>query len=481
VLDRVFWVNPELISDDPGGAAEADLATDIDRLTTIEVDGATVAIELQRRPAFGGAAEWRFSRATVAEIDRLYGEHGFGWLGDRLPPFFFSVEVAQIRLWQLIAILVLVAVGWLVARALAPQVLRALRAGGRRTSAAWDDALFDALQGPLRLGLLAGFLYLAVPRLHLEGPAAGALDVVWKLLVILSLGWILSRWLDVGLGLIARSARLEVNEVARSFIPVLSRVAKMVIWLLVAVAVLDSVGVQVMGLVAGLGLGGIALAFAAQKTIENLFGSFAIAADQPFRVGDFVKIGGASGTVEDVGLRSTRLRTLGRTMITIPNGSIISSQVENYGTRDRFLFKITIGVLYSTSRAQLELIIDETKKLLLGHPHVYKEVVRVRLESFGDSAVNISVLTWLLADSYNHYTAVVEELNFSILEIVEDAGTGFAFPSRTVYTTREAGVDAALAAEAESVVEARRSSGELWIPEPPESLGPPVDELEDED
>ena len=173
------------------------------------------------------------------------------------------------------------------------------------------------------------------------------------------------------------------------------------------------------------------------------------------------------GTVEEVGLRSTRLRTLGRTVITIPNGTLISQRVENLAPRDRFKFETTIGLVYGSSRQQLEFVIDEIKKMLVAHPKVYHEGVRVRLAGFGASSIDISVLTWVLAADFGESTAVAEDLNFKILDIVGASGTDFAFPSQTLYLGRDGGIDRDRGRAVAEEVEERRRRGELWIPEPP--------------
>ncbi len=466
VLDRTFWVNPEAISNDPAGVPEAGLEPEQERLTTLDLKGQKVDILLTRVHIVGGAV-WVFDRSTVAAIGPLYGEYGFGWLGDHLPAFFFSLELGEVQLWQWIGMALLLAVGWMVATLVARPVLGALRHATKRTAVSWDDGLIEALDGPLRLGLLALLLTIGIPWLRLSAPAQHTTGVLLKLLVVLFLAWIASRWVSTGARVLQQSAVTEANQVARSFIPVFSRIAIVLVWVLAVVVALDQVGVRVVGLVAGLGIGGLAIAFAAQKTIENLFGSIAIAADRPFQVGDFVKIGDIVGTIEDVGLRSTRIRTLARTMVTIPNGSLISDRVENFAARDRFLFNPTIGVLYSSTKAQLEFVLDETKRMLYGRDDVFKEVVRVRIDGFGASSIDIGIFTWILATDFNEFKARVESINFAIYEIVERSGTGFAFPSRTIYTARDDGVDEDKERAVAELVEQRREAGELWVPEPP--------------
>jgi len=403
----------------------------------------------------------------VAAIDPLYEEYGFGWLGDRLPSVFFDVRVAGIALWQWTGLVLLLLLAWFVSLIVTPRLLAVLQHGARKTKTQWDDELVAALDGPARLGVIATVLFLTVPWLGLAGKAADTVGSIWKVLALLFLGWVLSRWVDIGLSVLGKSASARGNEMAKNFLPIFGRVLKTGVWAVAIVAVLDSVGIRVMGLVAGLGIGGVAIAFAAQKTIENLFGSLAIAVDRPFQIGDFVRLGDHEGTVTEVGLRSTRLRTMDRTVISIPNGTLLSERVENYSARDRYRYRTTIGLLYDSSRAQIELVVDEIKKYLLGHPRVHHDDVRVRFARFGDSALEIDVQTWIHASGYHEFTGVAEELNFEILDIVERAGTGFAFPSQTIYMARDAGIDPESAAKAEEELRRRREKGELWIPEPP--------------
>jgi MscS family membrane protein len=471
VLDRTFWVNPEAIPDESQPTPQKGLGPDVERLTTLDLKGSKVDILLQHRQVSGHEDIWVFARATVAAINPLYEQDGYGWLGDHLPAFFFTLEAGEVQLWQWVGLVVLLLAGLLLARLVTPALMGALRRVADRTAIKWDDALVDALDGPARLGILAAFLFFAVPWLGLSEPATKTVGVVWKLVAVLFLGWLLSRWVAIAARVLRLSAAAESNDMARNFIPIFARIMKVGVWAVAIVVGLDSVGVRVMGLVAGLGIGGVAVAFAAQRTVENLFGSLAIAADRPFQIGDFVKIGDLVGTVEEVGLRSTRVRTLARTMVTIPNGPLITERVENFAARDRFLYQTTVGLLYDSTKAQLEYVIDEIKKLLVGHPKVFQEVVRVRLAEFGAYSINIGIFTWLLAADYAEYTALAEELNFKIFEIVAASGSGFAFPSQTLYLGRDGGIDTSLAGKVDTEISRRRENGELWIPEPPAAPG----------
>ncbi len=469
VLDKTFWVDSLVVSDRENGAADDGLGPNQEVLTTLNIEGREIPIRLHVLLDSGGSRAWLFDQTTVSAINELYRAYGYGWLGDHLPATFFTIRVFEVELWQIIGLILLLGAGWVVARLFKGPLMATLGRAVRKTDVAWDDKLAEVVGGPLGLALFAGAVFFGSQWLGLAVPVQEGLAVFWRLIAVLILGWLLSSWVSVGAQVMVRTVGDDSGSLAKSFIPLFARVARFGVWALVAVLALDAAGVQVMGLIAGLGIGGLAVAFAAQKTIENFFGALAIASDRPFQKGDFVDIGGTSGTVEEVGLRSTRLRTTARTLVTIPNGSVSTSKVENLSVRDRILFNPTIGLIYGTTRAQIEFVIDEVKKLLAGHPKVYKESFRVRMASFGDSSLNIGILSWIDTTDYNEYTAVVEELNLEIMRIVEEAGTGFAFPSQTVYLGRDAGIDDPRAAEVGSEVERRRDAGELWLPEPPAS------------
>jgi MscS family membrane protein len=468
VFLRTGCVRLAKVSNDPMGAPEIGVAENEERIATVDVRGEGVEILLSRQWSPDLRVVWTFAPATVAEIDALYGAHGLGWLGDHMPAFFFTVAFAGLQLWQWLALLVIGVAGWGFARVLGHCLVIALRAIARRTKAQWDDAVPGALDGPLGFLLWAAALAVASPVVGLAPAVQQITRVIWKLLALVGLAWLLSRIIDLIAGRVRASG--AHNALALSFIPVAQRVAKVLVFALLVLVALDVVGIKVVAVLAGLGLGGLAVAFAAQKTLENLFGAFAIAGDRPFKVGDFVLIGEVLGTVEDVGLRSTKVRTLQRTLVTIPNGSVTGGLITNFSLRDRMLYNPTIGVVYGTTAAQLTLITDEIRKLLLSHPSVWPEVTRCRFAAFGASSLDIEVFCWIDTSDYNRFTAIAEELNFRIAEIVENAGTSFAFPSRSVYIARDGGIDRERAKAAAAKVAQRRERAELAVPEPSREL-----------
>ena len=199
------------------------------------------------------------------------------------------------------------------------------------------------------------------------------------------------------------------------------------------VSLLAAFGYQVTRVLTGPGIGGLGLAFGAQKTVENLFGSVSIAVDQPFRVGDFVTVAGTTGVVESVGLRSTRLRTLDRTLVSIPNGKLAEERSESFAARDRFRLAATIGLTYDTTRAQMREVLDGLERVLRAHPQIWPDAVVVRFSGFGASSLDIDVMAWFAVPGWPDFQACREQVLLDFMQVVQDAGTAFAFPTRTVH------------------------------------------------
>jgi MscS family membrane protein len=233
-------------------------------------------------------------------------------------------------------------------------------------------------------------------------------------------------------------------------IPLGRRVVKVLVVAMAAIAILSELGYPVASLVAGLGIGGLALALAAQKTVENLFGAFSIGVDQPFREGDFVKIEDFVGTVEAVGLRSTQFRTLDRTLITIPNGRLADMRVESFAARDRIRLFCVLGLVYSTTPAQMRAILAELERLLRAHEKIWPDSLTVRFREFAASSLDIEIMAWFQTQDWNEFLAIRQELFLGFMDLVERAGSSFAFPTRTIHHVQEAPVRSPAALKAAS-------------------------------
>jgi MscS family membrane protein len=232
-----------------------------------------------------------------------------------------------------------------------------------------------------------------------------------------------------------------------------------------ALVILYLAGINIAAAITGLGIGGIAIAFAAQKTLENLFGGIMIISDRPIRVGDFCRAGDTLGTVENIGLRSTRIRTLNRTVVAIPNGQLALVNLENFARRDKIWFHHHLSLRYETTADQLRYVLAEIRKMLYGHPKVESTSARVRFVGFGNSSLNLEAFAYVLETEYADFLSIQEDLLLRVMDIVEASGSSIAFPSQTTYLATDAGLDAAKSREAIDSVRQWREQGRLPFPD----------------
>ena len=338
-----------------------------------------------------------------------------------------------VTLWQLGALALTIVtgalVGWLARRALP----RAMRAAARRTATTWDDAVVERLGGPLGAGAALIAVALALPLVGLTPDVAEWVRRIIRAGLVSTIFWGAWRVVDVSRQAALLSPWAQRVPSSRALVPLGARAVKVLLLVIGAIAVLSLFGVPVASLVAGLGIGGLAIALAAQKTVENLFGAFSIGVDQPFREGDFVKVEDFVGTVEAVGLRSTRFRTLDRTIISIPNGRVADMRLESFAERDRLRLAAVIGLVYGTTEAQMRSVLAGLEGVLRAHPLIWPDAVVVRFREFAASSLDIEVMAWFLTSDWGEFQAIRQEILLRFMQVVEAAGTAFAFPTRTVH------------------------------------------------
>lgn len=227
----------------------------------------------------------------------------------------------------------------------------------------------------------------------------------------------------------------------------------------------ERLGAPVAPLLAGLGVGGLAIALAVRPTLENVIGGFVLFADKPVRVGEFCLFGDKMGTIEEIGLRSTRIRGIDRTVLTVPNAEFSQMQIVNFTRRDQMLYHVTLNLRYETTPDQLRHVMAKIREMLIRHERVSPDPARVRLLDLGPSSLNVEIFAYVSMADYGAYLGVREDLNLRIMDIVAASGTGFAFPSQTLYLGRDQGLDLDRAQQAAAEVERWRRDGRLPFPE----------------
>jgi MscS family membrane protein len=274
---------------------------------------------------------------------------------------------------------------------------------------------------------------LLLPWLELYEPAARGVMRVVRAALLVVFFWGLWRLVDVVRAVVARSRWASAATSAKSLVPLGARVLKALVAAMAIVTFLSLLGYPVASLVAGLGLGGLVFALAAQKTVENLFGAFSIGVDQPFREGDFVKVEDFVGTVEAIGLRSTRFRTLDRTLVSIPNGRLADMRLESFAARDRLRLATVIGLVYETTGDQMRTVLAGFERVLRSQPKIWPEAVVVRFSAFSASSLDIEVMAWFQTADWGEFQAIRQEILLAFMDVVERAGTSMAFPTQTVH------------------------------------------------
>jgi MscS family membrane protein len=422
VLQRATWLDLETISEDSEGAAEDGQPSYRDLLVTLETSDRPVRILLQRVPGDDGERIWKFSNATIAELDILYEEYRYTayveWLAEILPEIsFLGIGLfkwaALASMLALVAPMVLLLAWWLARLMVAPD--RPMHPPVRRFLLGPVSVvvlIIVAQQTLLSLGI--GLVAQQIARTHTLSTAA----VIWLL------------WQAVNL---VREfySNLLVRRGRESSVPLLRPLAsacKLLILLLGVLVWLDNLGYQITAVLTGLGIGGIAVALVLQKPLEDVFGAITLYTQQPIRIGDFGRFGSHTGTVEEISLRTTRIRTLANTLVSVPNMRLASEPIENLSAREKFLYQPLIRLRSDTDAAQLKEILERVRALLAANEQVYDEGARVRFTTIGPISHDLGVFAYVDAPDWAGYLAVAESLNFAILEVLEELGVAFAIP-----------------------------------------------------
>lgn len=448
------------LSNKPEGDLQDGLPTHRELVGVVRTKKGEHKVLLERIQKENNPPVWLFSSDTLKLVPQIYEEIDIPWLEQHLPSVLTEKRLAGHPMYRLVLPFLLIPlaffVGWLVIRVLFSFLHEPL---SRRL----DEEMMRKLgqtRKPLILLIASASVYiLALSAVSLLG------RLFWTFMsstmAVVGLVWLATYFIDAGAQIIEKRRPEAANAVIRLTATLLKALA-VIIGLFVIFYYFA--GINLTAVVAGLGVGGIAIAFAAQKTIENFFGGVFIVWDKPIRLGDFCRAGEHMGTVEHIGLRSTQIRTLNRTVVSIPNGQLSTVSIENFTLRDRFLFRHTLNLRYETTAEQLRYLLARIRELLYRHPRVDSTTARIRFIAFGQSSLDVEIFAYLLETDMNGFLAVQEDLLLRIMDIVESSGSGFAFPSQTLYMAKDGGLDAEKSRAAVDAVRGWRDRGELPFP-----------------
>ncbi len=427
ILDRDPKFEVQHLSNSPEGNLGDGLATGLDYLDSFRVNGKTISLEMQRESE-QGVAIWLVSSDSVARIPQLSALDRESPIEKRLPQGLVTTQFVATPLWIWIALFLLALVLSVVSRVLSRVVIALLTPLVKHYAKTLQSYRLEAFVEPLRL-----LVSIAVFRACMEAipPSALVRDYLLRLLAflfILGAASFLMRVVDVVSDRAASRLDPRQRALSYSIFPLFVRIVKIFIFCLAILFVLSRWGYSTTTILAGLGVGGIAIALAAQKTLENLFGSVSLITDRPVLVGDVCQFGNQTGTVEDIGLRSTRIRTPDRTVVTIPNSVFSTLTLENLSRRDRMWFHPTLYLRRDSTPEQIQEMMEAVTNLLKAHPLVDSSGVPLRFTKIGNQSFDLDIFAYVLTADYNEYLKVQSELLLKILEAASKLKIRFAVP-----------------------------------------------------
>jgi MscS family membrane protein len=463
VLDKAFVGNYSRFNQ-PEGMPQEGVPLGHQKLGTMTAGDVEADLDLVRVSDPSAGKIWLISADTLAKLPELYDQVKARQVESKLPAVLVKHQLGGMPLWQWLALLVATpfaaGLGWLILFVMEIPLRWWARRRGRMDVANWRS-----VSGPA--WLLAGTLIHQVFVVYLRMPLLlrHYYFQITSTALILSAVWIVWRVVRWSLYRVRIRALARGHAGTGSLMLLGERILKAVIFVLGVLAVLGNLGFNMSTALAGLGIGGLAIGFGAQKTIENLFGGVSVLADEVFRVGDVCRFGDRTGVVEDIGLRSTRIRTDERTLLAIPNGTVATINLENLSRRDKILFKTSLNLRSETKADHLRFILSEVRRLLYSHPKVESTTVRVRLIDVAGAAPTVEILAYVLTQDFNEFAAVREDVLLRIMDIIDSSGSGLALPAQTVYLGRDAGLAKDKAESAVQKVAELRDGKQLPFPD----------------
>ena len=446
LMDRYFAESLTRISNSPAGDVEDGLPLDRERLGPLKIGDKKFEIILVRIDDPDSGLIWLISSDTLAQVPALHGAMGKTWIERRMPEgwlnhHFLGIPAAQWGAWFM-AICIPFLLPWLVSCLL---LLLLRRMPGDLARRNLVESWFVSIRWP---SIFVSTLAIHIGSVYFLGFSLTFRVIYLRFVIVLlivSLTWLLRRML----ALFSERARVSMSRRGQagtaSLILLGQRVINVLIIVVAIFLVLTITGVDTKTAVAGIGIGGVALAFGAQKTVENLLGGVFLLTDKALAVGDSCCISNRVGTVEDITLRSVRLRTAEQSLLSIPAGVLSQANIENFATRSKIVAQANLRLRYGTTAEQLKSVLDGIHKVLLENPKIEPETARIRLVAFGERAIELELFAYVLTSDYLQFLCVREDLLLQVAAVVESSGSGFAMPTQFIYLESRTGADANVA------------------------------------
>jgi MscS family membrane protein len=470
IFNQKFAGALELTSRDPLGHLDDGLPPDQEKITGALGITDKLPVQMVRLEDEHGRKLWYFSRSTLDHVPEMYDSLSFPEIEKQIPKTLVTHRLLFMPLWQWIAIVVFLPVALLGSRLITMLIAYLLNRSRKARSKPplAPQGFFQVDPITVTIATLLHYIFVGyigtslLYRLYYR-------HIVWIVLAF-DFYWILTHITRAISASIGASLTKRGMLAERSIVSLIRRFVEVSIFLMVTLLVLKNLGVDVSTALAGIGIGSLALGLGAQKTFENLFGGVSILFDKVIQIGDTCRINNQTGVVEDIGLRSTRLRTGERTLLSIPNGTMATAVIENLRFRDKFLCQQTIRLRYDLSPDHVRYVLGQIQNLLIEDPKVEDSSARVRFLRFAEYALEVEVFCYILEPEFTAYLTTQEQLLLKIMDAIEKAGAVVALPTQTTFVTQDAWIDPLKAKAAQAAVEKARDPG---VPGP--RIPPPSD------
>lgn len=408
--DAVGWVNPE--TGKPSFAPHPKLPE--------------VVVEKQ------ADGKWRWTKGSLDHVEKLYGETLTRSLSDQLPPS-LRRKLLGVATWQYLAIALILVAGLIVRKIIEVVVANRIRRLAERFGQQWASRIVDLFASPGATLAMAAMLGLTYPQLGLPIRAALAADVAVRMLFVLAIILAAYRAVDVVADRLQAKAELTESKLDDQLVPLIRKSLKVLVLVGGTLFMLQNLHVDVGSLIAGLGIGGLAFALAAKDTLANFFGSIMIFADRPFQIGDWIVVTGVEGIVEEVGFRSTRVRSFDNSLVTIPNAAFTESKIQNYGARTYRRCFVTINLTYDTTPEQMQAFVEGARAIVQANEFTRKDYYEIHMSGFGAHSLDVMVYFFFKVESWSAELREKHNVFLELLRLAQGLGVGFAFPTQTLH------------------------------------------------
>ena len=359
------------------------------------------------------------------------------------------IELMGIAVWVYAASFGAIFLGF-VAKKIVGAVLRRFIKAAEKTKFALDDMLLSALLRPMEWAAMVGGLFLAISILPLPKEPVDIehfTDALMNGAVVSLVIWFVIRLVDGLAEIWAGKAALTETKLDDQLVPIVRRSAKVFLVVIGVVLVLQNMGYSVGSLLAGLGIGGVAIAMASKDTVANLFGSFVIFLDKPFQIGDWIEMGTVEGTVEEVGLRTTRIRTFANSLITVPNLLFTTQAINNWSRMKKRRIKMSVGVTYGTSPEKMTALVERFREIIRDDEKLHNDFFLVNFDNFGPSSLDVFIYCFTVTTVWAEFLQAKQELMLKMMGAVQELGLSFAFPTQSIHVESFPGEPKALTAQ----------------------------------